>query len=122
MKFFVATHIYPVVYMPLHMHHHDEILICSCFNVFNVFNFISNASCALSLRFTVPENVDREGQSDWPLVTEQLNETLTNLFNCNLYALPTKAFNTFDQTDKLKEREFAFLRVVIHFNTDIILW
>ena len=70
----------------------------------------------------MPENVDREGQSDWPLVTEQLNETLTNLFNCNLYALPTKAFNTFDQTDKLKEREFAFLRVVIYFNTDIISW
>ena len=70
----------------------------------------------------VPENVDHEGQSDWPLVTEQLNEKLTNLFNCNLYALPTKAFNTFDQADKLKEREFAFLRVVIHFNTDIILW
>ena len=67
-----------------------------------------------SLRFTVPENADYEDQS------EQLHETLTNLFNCNLYALPTKAFNTFDQADKLKKRGFAFLRIIIHFNTDII--
>ena len=71
----------------------------------------------------MPENFDRKGQSDWPIVTEQLKETLmTNLFNCNLYALPTGAFNAFDQVDKLKERELSFLRVVIHFNTDIILW
>ena len=67
----------------------------------------------------MPENVDREGQSDWPLVTERLNETLTNLSNCNLYALPTKALNAFDQTDKLKEREFVFLRVIINLKTDI---
>ena len=53
----------------------------------------------------MPENVGYEEQSDWPGVTEQLKETLTYLFDCNLYALPTKAFDTYPQADTLKERE-----------------
>ena len=57
------------------------------------------------LRFIEPEKLGHEEQSDWPSVTEQLKETLTYLFNCNLYALPTKAFDTYPQADTLKERE-----------------
>ena len=53
----------------------------------------------------MPENVEHEELSDWPSVTEQLKETLTYLFDCKLYALPTKALNTYPQADTLKERE-----------------